>query len=179
MDHHVSALAEHLRTYALRTDGPFYLASGLVSDWYLDGRQTTFDGSGARLVAMAVRSVLVSDVTAVGGLTMGADPIAIATAMFGDPPLRAFSVRKSAKSHGTGGRIVGPVTKTDRIAVVEDTTTTGGSIAEAIAVLRSVGMTIVQAVTVVDRSEGRAASELEPLGLTLTTLLTPGDLGVV
>lgn len=178
MEEHKEALIGHLRTHALRTDGPFRLASGAMSDWYLDGRQTTYDGTGARLVAAAVRAVLRPEVTAVGGMTMGADPIAVATAVLGEPPLRSFSIRKAEKDHGTGGRIVGPVEQSDRIAAIEDTTTTGGSLAAAIEVLLAAGMTVVQAVTVVDRSAGTAALALEPLGVPLTALVTPQDLGV-
>ena len=103
MDNSRRALIDHLRENALRTDGPFQLASGAMSDWYLDGRQTTFDGSGARLVAAAVNAVLVDGVTAVGGMTMGADPIAVATVVVSDRPLKAFSVRKAPKDHGVGG----------------------------------------------------------------------------
>ena len=178
MDPHVRALVEHLRTHAVRTDGPFRLASGAMSDWYLDGRRTTFDGAGGRLVAAAVRSVLAPGVSAVGGMTMGADPIAVATAVIGDPPLRAFSIRKAAKDHGTGGRIVGPVDQSDVIAALEDTTTTGGSMAEAIEVLVEAGMNVVQAVTIVDRSGGKAAIALGRLEVPLTALVTPEDLGV-
>ena len=172
------ALIEHLKSHALRTDGPFRLASGAVSDWYLDGRQTTFDGPGARLVADAVNAVLDESVTAVGGMTMGADPIAVATVVRATRRLRAFSVRKAAKDHGVGGRVVGPLQSTDLAAVVEDTTTTGGSMAEAIEVLREEGFTVVQAITVVDRSGGAAAIRIAELGLPLVSLVTPADLGV-
>lgn len=172
------ALVEHLREHALRTDGPFRLASGATSDWYLDGRQTTFDGSGGRLVAGAVNAVLDERVTAVGGMTMGADPIAVATAILSDRPLRAFSVRKAAKDHGTGGRVVGPVGPADRVAVMEDTTTTGGSMAQAIEVLRAERIEVVQAVTIVDRSNGAAGNLLAALGVSLTAIVVPGDLGV-
>jgi orotate phosphoribosyltransferase len=173
-----SALVSHLKEKALRTDGPFHLASGAESSWYLDARQTTFDGPGARLVAAAVNAVLDETVTAVGGMTMGADPIAVATAAFSDRPLRSFSVRKAAKDHGTGGRLVGPVGDGDRVAAIEDTTTTGGSVAEAITVLQSEGIEVVQAITLVDRSDGAAGRRLAELGVPLVSLATPADLGV-
>ena len=163
----------------MRTDGPFLLASGAESDWYLDGRQTTFDGGGARLVAAAVNSALREEVTAVGGMTMGADPIAVATAVQSARPLRAFSVRKEPKGHGTGGRVVGPVGPSDRVAVVEDTTTTGGSMADAVEVLQGEGITVVQAITVVDRSDGAAAHRLAGLGVPLEALVELQDLGIV
>ncbi len=178
MDDHRQALADHLRSHALRTDGPFVLASGAESDWYLDGRQTTFDGGGARLVAAAVNDVLADEATAVGGMTMGADPIAVATAVQCSRPLRAFSVRKAPKDHGTGGRVVGPVDRTDRVAVVEDTPTTGGSMAEAVEVLQREGIAVVQAITVVDRSDGAASRLLAGLGVPLVALVSLPDLGI-
>ncbi|MGB5730347.1 MAG: orotate phosphoribosyltransferase, partial [Acidimicrobiia bacterium] len=73
-------LVEHLRDHAVRTDGPFTLRSGATSDWYIDARQTTFDGAGAILVGRAVVEALDDEITAVGGLTMGADPIAVSAA---------------------------------------------------------------------------------------------------
>lgn len=173
------ALIDHLKRHALRTDGPFNLSSGGVSSWYLDGRQTTFDGIGARLVGAAVLSVLENDVTAVGGLTMGADPVAVATAIAGaERGLRAFSIRKEAKDHGTGGRLVGPVTADDRVAVVDDTITTGSAFIEAIDVLVDAGIAIAQAVAVVDRSGGRVAERLGDRGVPFQALVTPADLGV-
>jgi orotate phosphoribosyltransferase len=173
-----NALVEHLRAHALRTDGPFRLASGVVSDWYLDGRQTTFDGHGARLVAAAVNDVLADDVTAVGGMTMGADPISVATVVVAERALKAFSVRKAEKDHGLAGRIVGPVGPGDRVAVVEDTSTTGASMADAVHALEAEGIVVVQAITVVDRSTGAAARLLAEQGVALTSLVTPEDLGI-
>ena len=178
MNEDIGALVDHLRQHSLRTDGPFRLASGASSDWYLDGRQTTFDGLGARLVAAAVVSVLSKQVTAVGGMTMGADPIAVATAVLAEPPLKAFSVRKAVKDHGAGGRIVGPLSRSDSVAVLEDTTTTGGSMADAIAAIVDAGVTVVQAITVVDRSAGAASHLIEAMGVPLTALVIPADLGV-
>ena len=176
-----TALVEHLREHALRTDGPFTLRSGAISDWYLDARQTTFDGSGAVLVGSAVLDVLDGTVRAVGGMTMGADPIAVATAMVAAQSgrdLKAFSIRKEAKDHGTGGRLVGPVDKTMPVAILEDTTTTGGAAVEAAAYLLAEGFEILQAIAVVDRSEGRAAANFADLGIPHVGLVRPVDLGV-
>ena len=173
-------LIDHLRR-ALRTDGPFTLTSGAVSSWYLDARQTTLDGEGALLVGRAILEVLAPGVEAVGGMTMGADPIALATAMtaaLDGRALRAFSVRKTAKDHGTGGRLVGPVRAGDRVAVIEDTTTTGGSAAEAMEHLVGEGVEVAQVVALVDRSDGAAARRFENLGVEFTALVVPADLGV-
>ncbi len=175
------SLIEHLAANALRTDGPFTLRSGAVSDWYIDARQTTFDGAGARIVGDAVLSVLKPDVAAVGGMTMGADPIAIATAMRAAETgrsLKAFSIRKEVKDHGTGGRIVGPVDASMPLAVLEDTTTTGGAAVEAARYLLDEGFHIVQAIALVDRSDGKARENFESLGIAHIALATPEDLGV-
>jgi len=172
------ALVDHLRTHAVRTDGPFNLRSGAVSSWYIDARQTTFDGAGAASVGAVVAAMLPAGVSAVGGLTMGADPIAVATAMAADPPLRAFSIRKDAKTHGTGGRIVGPLAAGDLVCVVEDTTTTGGALLEAIGVLREAGVGVAAAIALVDRSEGAVAARLAHAGVPYSVAVSLGDLGV-
>lgn len=172
---------EHLRQHAVKVGGPFRLRSGRETDWYVDARQTTFDGGGALLVGEAVLGVLGADVTAVGGLTMGADPIALATAMTAASRGRrisAFSVRKEDKGHGIGGRIVGPVATGDRVAVVEDTTTTGGALLEAVGVLTDAGFEVSEAVVLVDRSGGAAARALRDLGISYRALVQPADLGV-
>lgn len=176
-----AALIGHLTANAVRTDGPFTLRSGQVSEYYIDARQTTFDGRGAALVGAAVVAVLDPSVRALGGLTMGADPIAIAAAMAGAAagvPLRAFSIRKAAKDHGTGGRLVGPVGPGDRVAMLDDTVTTGGALIEAIEVAAGEGLVVVQAVCLIDRSGGLVASKLEDLGIPYTAVVTPRDLGV-
>lgn len=175
------SLIAHLKTHALRTDGPFTLRSGAVSSWYLDARQTTFDGEGAWLVGAAVLDVLDDEVEAVGGMTMGADPIAMACAIVGvqqGRALKAFSVRKTEKDHGTGGRIVGPVAPGMRVAILEDTTTTGGAAAEATEHALSAGLDVAQAIALVDRSSGAAAERFGKLGIKHTALVTPVDLGI-
>lgn len=176
-----SALLDHLRTHALRLDGPFTLSSGEVSKWYLDARQTTFDGAGARLVGAAVLAVLDPDVEAVGGMTMGADPIAIATAVIASQQgrdLKAFSIRKKEKSHGVGGRLVGPVAQGMKVAILEDTTTTGSAAGEATDVAIEGGLIVVQAIAIVDRSSGVASARFAERGITQIGLVTPDDLGV-
>lgn len=173
-------LIEHLIANALRTDGPFKLTSGGVSNWYIDARQTTFDGVGAGHVGDAVLGVLKPEVDAVGGMTMGADPIAIATAMTAASrgrDLKAFSIRKQPKDHGTGGRLVGPLDPTMKLAILEDTTTTGGSAVDAARYLLEEGFQIVQAIALVDRSEGKAKRNFAELNIPHVALATPEDLG--
>jgi orotate phosphoribosyltransferase len=177
----MEALIDHLRKNALRTDGPFVLRSGATSDWYLDARQTTYSGEGARLVGQAILEVLDESVVAVGGMTMGADPVAMAVAMMGTDDhrsLRAFSIRNEAKDHGAGGRLVGPVAAGDLVAVVEDTVTTGSAMLEAIDVLTAAGIEVVQAISIVDRSGGVAGGRIGQRGIPFVALLRPTDLGV-
>jgi len=171
-------LVAHLQTNGLYTEGPYKLSSGVESDWYLDGRQTTFDGAGARIVAACVMEVMNEDADVIGGMTMGADPIAVATAILSERSLRAFSVRKEEKAHGTGGRLVGPVVAGDRAVVVEDTVTTGGSMASAVKALQEEGVEVVQAIVLVDRSSGAAGKLLATLGVPFVAILIPQDLGV-
>lgn len=176
-----SALIRHLLDHSVRTDGPFTLRSGATSNWYIDARQTTFSGSGATLVGRAMLAHVPHDVVAVGGMTMGADPIAVATAIAGSEAGRdlvAFSLRKEAKGHGTGGRLVGPVRDGDRVTVVEDTTSTGGAIVETVQVLRAEGVVVVNAVSLVDRSGGVAAAAMDELDVPYVGLIRPSDLGV-
>jgi orotate phosphoribosyltransferase len=178
---HRKALIVHLREHSLRTDGPFTLRSGATSEWYLDARQTTFDGIGGVLVGEAVLDALDAAVTAVGGMTMGADPVAMAVAMVAAGKarsLRAFSVRKEEKGHGARGRIAGPLRAGDVVAVVEDTTTTGSALMEAIAAVREAGAQVIQALSLVDRSAGLVGVRLAELGVAFSALALPEDLGV-
>ncbi len=174
-------LIEHLQAHAIRTDGPFTLRSGAVVSWYLDARQTTFDGAGARLVGEAMLPFVDGDAVAVGGMTIGADPIAVATAIaaaHAGRPLRAFSIRKAAKGHGLGGRLVGPVGAGDRVTMLEDTSTTGGALAEAIEAALDEGLVIASAVCLVDRSGGAAQGRVEDFGIPFRAVLTPERLGL-
>jgi orotate phosphoribosyltransferase len=175
------SLIEHLRTHALRTDGPFTLRSGATTSWYLDARQTTFSGDGAWLVGEAVLKVVDPTAQAIGGMTMGADPIAVATAMVASRDgrqLSAFSIRKEAKDHGTGGRVVGPVPPGTRVVILEDTTTTGSAAIEATDAAIAEGLEVIQAVALVDRSGGVATGAFAARGIPYVALVGPSDLGV-
>jgi orotate phosphoribosyltransferase len=174
-------LVEHLRVHSVRTDGPFTLRSGAVSDWYIDARQTTFDGSGAMAVGDALLAVLDPAVVAVGGMTMGADPIAVATATRAAEsgrPMRAFSIRKEAKDHGTGGRLVGPVEAGMVVAIVDDTVTTGGALVEAIGVAVDAGLVVAEVVAIVDRSAGAVGERIAAAGHRFSALVDVSELGV-
>lgn len=177
-----AALLAHLRQRAVRTDGPFTLRSGAISDWYIDARQTTFDGEGARLLGQVVAAELDADVQAIGGLTMGADPIAVAAAVAAAThgrALRAFSIRKETKDHGTGGRLVGPVHPGDVVAIIDDTVTTGGALVEAIEVAESAGLQVAQVLALVDRSSGEVERRVAAAGHRFRALVAVEELGVI
>lgn len=147
-------------------------------DWYVDARQTTFSGEGARLVGEAILAVVSEEAAAVGGMTIGADPVAVATAIVSDGRLDAFSIRKTDKAHGTGGRLVGPVEAGVAVTILEDTTTTGAAFVEAVDVAVDHGLRVVQAVSLFDRSRGSVGRLMESKSVPYVALLTPSDLGV-
>lgn len=133
------------------------------------------------MVGAAVLEQIDEDVDAVGGMTMGADPIAVATAIAAADAgrsIRSFSVRKEEKAHGTGGRLVGPVVAGNSVVALEDTTTTGSALVEAIDALIEAGMHVTMAVALVDRSDGLARKRVEERGVPYVALVTPADLGM-
>lgn len=146
---------------------PFRLASGELSEEYLDCRQAL--GHAAAMVALGrlVCGVLGDEVQAVGGLTLGADPVANAAAHESagtDRELRAFWVRKERKGHGRARSIEGPVTEGDAVCVVDDVVTSGGSTLQAVARCREAGLRVVQVVAVVDREVGGLSHIVEGVG---------------
>jgi orotate phosphoribosyltransferase len=172
------ALRDHLLTHSVRR-GDFVLKSGKRSNWFIDSKQTVCRPEAMVLVADAVLSVIPDDATAIGGLTMGADPVAFVTAGVAATrgrPLKAFSVRKEAKDHGGGGRIAGALEAGDRVVVTEDTVTRGTSLLEAAHAVRDAGAEPVLLVAVVDRGGTVAAMAAEE-GLPFRAVLTAPDLG--
>src|SRR5262245_14585851 len=171
-----------LQREALRL-GSFTLSSGRSSHYYIDGRKVTLSAEGAGLIAMGVLDFLEAhpEVVAVGGLTLGADPIVGATLALAPGRdrlfLRGFLVRKQAKSHGTGNLVEGPLEPGSTVAIVEDVTSTGGSSLQAIDAVESLGCRVALVVAVLDRLEG-AASAFEARGIPFHPLLTIRDLGV-
>lgn len=161
--------------------GTFTLASGRVSDFYVDCRLTTMSPDGLVLVGPLAHAMLRSTgwtVDSVGGLTMGADPvsyaIAYASAQAGTP-VRCFAVRKEPKGHGMGKRIEGSFRSGDRVMVIEDSMTTGGSALNAAAAIRAEGGQVIGALTLVDREEG-AREALEAAGIPLVAFTTAAEL---
>ncbi len=163
--------------------GSFVLASGKRSSYYIDCRLTTMSAEGMALIGRMGWAALQRmgwRPAAIGGLTMGADPVAyaIAAASYGSTaPVNAFSVRKEAKDHGTGRLIEGNFNSGDAVVVVEDVITSGGSALKALAAVEGAGGTVLGVLAVVDREEGGKAM-LETDGRRVVTLTTASDLGL-
>lgn len=164
--------------------GHFILASGRESQFYIDARLTTMSPDGLAVIGRLGLLTLQQSgwhVEAIGGLTLGADPIsyAISHASAGSAlPLRAFTVRKEAKAHGTGKVIEGPFRPDDHVAVIEDVITTGGSALRAIDAVRNAGGTVSGVLAVVDRQEGGRAA-LESAGVPVIALTTASEIMAV
>ncbi|MCB1225777.1 MAG: orotate phosphoribosyltransferase [Verrucomicrobiales bacterium] len=179
-----------LRTILLEKSvktGDFTLASGKKSDLYVDCRVTTLDARGAVLVGRLLRHLIQEKAaslnlqpTCTGGLTMGADPLALATAiassLAGDtPPLQAFTVRKEPKGHGRGKRIEGNFSTTAPVVALDDVITTGGSTLKAIEAIEEEGGSIAFVAVLVDRSEGGRAA-IEARGYPVVSVFTREEL---
>jgi orotate phosphoribosyltransferase len=163
--------------------GRVTLSSGKEADYYVDLRRVTLDHRAAPLIGRLLR-VLTADweYSAVGGLTLGADPVAdavlhAAATETDAPPVDAFVVRKAVKEHGMQRRIEGPDIADRRVLVVEDTSTTGASVLTAVHAAREAGATVVGVATVVDRATG-AQEAIETEGVAYRALLGLADLGL-
>jgi orotate phosphoribosyltransferase len=176
--------------------GQFTLASGRTSDLYIDARLTTMHPDGLSLIGPLALELLEGtdwgrNVTAVGGLTLGADPISYAISYASAlrrgaagttspsasarAPLRAFTVRKEAKAHGTGKLVEGPFEPGDRVAIIEDVITTGGSARRAIEAVRAAGGEVAGVLALVDREEG-GREAIEALQLPVLALVLRRDI---
>jgi orotate phosphoribosyltransferase len=166
--------------------GDFVLASGRRSSLYVDCRLTSMSPEGQLLIGRAGLAMLRDSgwpVDSVGGLTLGADPIAYAIAHASaleaeagvGGMIRAFTVRKEAKQHGTGKLIEGPFAAGDKVVVVEDVITTGGSALKAVEAVRAAGGDVLGVLALVDREEG-GREALEGAGLKVLRLVTASDL---
>ena len=184
--------AQQLLSLLARTSfrlGQFKLSSGGTSDYYIDCRTTTLHAEGGRLTGHAILELLETnkiDAEAVGGLTMGADPIVsnVATASAwralsnpGAPLLHGFLVRKAEKAHGTGRRIEGFCREGARVVIVDDVCTTGASTIVALEAAREAGMIVAAVVCIVEREEanGRPAVEAAAAGAPFLRLFTAND----
>ena len=180
MNYDRQALIDLIRAQALEF-GDFTLASGQKASFYLDCRKVTLDSRGANLIGAGMLELLQDQFPdAVGGMAIGADPITgalITLAGQGDRPLRGFIVRKEAKGHGKGQAVEGPVHPGDRVVIVEDVITTGGSALRAIEQVREFGLIPTGALAIIDRLAGGAAA-FARVGVPLRSLLTLHDLGL-
>ena len=173
MDSHAT-LVQMLATRSARR-GSFTLASGRQSDLYIDARLTTMSPDGlATIGPLALARIRARGwhADAVGGLTLGADPVSYAIAhasALAGTPIRAFTVRKEAKAHGTGKVIEGPFRAGDHVVVIEDVITTGGSALRAIDAIRAAEGVVVGVLAVVDREEG-GREALEAAGFSVESL---------
>lgn len=161
--------------------GDFTLASGRSSTLYIDARLTTMSPEGLTLIGALGLSALRSsnwNVQSVGGLTLGADPVAYAIAYASaatSSPIRAFTVRKEVKSHGRGQLIEGPFSPGDRVAVIEDVITTGGSALKAVKAIAEAGGIIAGVLALIDREEG-GREALEDSGLHVIALTRASEI---
>ncbi|MGH4024239.1 MAG: orotate phosphoribosyltransferase [Pseudonocardiaceae bacterium] len=156
--------------------GRVTLSSGAQADYYVDLRRVTLHHEAAPLIGRLVRELTADwSYQAVGGLTLGADPVATAVLHAPGRPIDAFVVRKSTKAHGMQRLIEGPDVAGRPVLAVEDTSTTGGSVLTAVAALREAGAEVVGVATVVDRDTG-AREAVEAAGLPYRSVLRMSEL---
>lgn len=172
-----SVLRDHVLAHSVKR-GQFTLKSGATSTWFLDTKQTACRPKGILAVADVVLPLL-GEADSIGGLTMGADPVAFgiaAVAATRGHPLRSFSVRKEAKDHGVTGRIAGALQPGDKVVICEDTVTRGTSLFEAVEAVRDFGAEPVLITVIVDRG-GTCAAMARAAGIAYAPMLTAPDLG--
>ena len=179
---------DHLKTMLLEKSvrtGEFTLASGKKSDLYVDCRVTALDNRGARWIGEVgwklVREKMETEglkVDAIGGMTMGADPISLVVGMASadhEKALQVFTVRKEPKGHGRGKQIEGNFREGDKVVVVDDVITTGGSTLKAIDAIRKAGGEVIFCLVLVDREEG-GRQAIEANGVPVTSIFTRSEL---
>jgi len=173
----LAQLAELVKELAV-VHGKVTLSSGKEADYYVDLRRATLHHEASRLIGTLLRQLTSDwDFVSVGGLTLGADPVATAVMHAEGRPIDAFVVRKEAKKHGMQRRVEGPDVVGKKVLVVEDTTTTGNSPLTAVAALRELGAEVIGVATVVDRATG-ADEVIRAEGLEYRYLLGLDDLGL-
>ena len=171
-------LIDHLLAHSVRR-GEFTLKSGRRSSWFVDSKQTACRPDGLLAMADLALDVIPAEVAAIGGLTVGADPVAYgiaAVAATRGRPLRSFTIRKEAKDHGVAGRLAGALEPGDKVVITEDTVTRGASPMEALRAVRELGAEPVMVMVVVDRG-GTCAAMAEAEGVAFRALVTAPELG--
>jgi orotate phosphoribosyltransferase len=173
-------LIAHIKALAI-VRGRVVLASGRTADYYVDMRRVTLDGAAAPVVGRVMRALVADwDFEAVGGLTLGADPVATAmlhAAAAAGERLDAFVVRKQGKAHGLQQRIEGSSVAGRRVLALEDTSTTGGSVLTAVEALREAGAQVIGVAVIVDRNTG-AKQAVEAAGLEYRSAISAYELGL-
>jgi orotate phosphoribosyltransferase len=153
-------LAEIIMTksFQYRDNPPFTLASGRTSNYYFNCKPTTLDPEGMNLIGAIIFEMLAAvDISAAGGLTLGADPIANALSLISyqrGKPIKSFIIRKDVKGHGTKSAVEGDVRAGEKVVIIDDVITTGASTLTAIERAREAGLIIERVITLVDREEG-------------------------
>ncbi len=183
MDNKKAQLIEYIKKYSFqRSDTPVYkLSSGNVSTFYFNLKKTTYSPEGQYLVGNLVFDKvreLGLKPRAIGGLTMGADPIATATAYTSHirkEPIEAMVIRKEPKGHGTMSQIEGNVKTGDEVIIIDDVVTTGGSTIKAIEAARNAGLKIIAVIILLDRGEFGGRQNIERLGYPVYSVLTIRD----
>jgi len=173
-------LMELIRERALKF-GDFTLASGKKSPYYLDGKQVTLSAEGLLQISWGLLELLQGiQFSGFGGMSIGADPIVggvLVAAASQNRPLQGFMVRKEAKGHGTQRFIEGPISPGDKVVIVDDVVTTGGSALQAVDRVQEFGCEVVHVVGIVDRLQGGEAA-FKARGLSFSALLTIRDFGI-
>lgn len=171
-------LVKHLKDHSVRR-GDFTLKSGRKSSWFIDAKKTACDPMGIIVIAALMLRLIPAEVTGIGGLTMGADPVAFGVAAIASAtarPISSFSVRKEVKDHGAGGRLAGILATGSTVAITEDAVTRGNSIMEAVDVVHELGGKVGVITAVVDRG-GTVGALAELRGIPFCPLVTAMDLG--
>ena len=167
-------LLQLLKTDAYRK-GEFTLSSGATSEHYVNCKPVTLNGYGLKLACYLFMDHLDTSAKAVGGLTLGADPLVSGVAMLSE--MNGLIIRKEPKGHGTGAWIEGPdIPEGSKVTVLEDVVTTGGSSVGAVKKLRDNGFVVDSIVTIIDRQELGSHAIIEQAGIKLTSIFTLNDL---
>jgi orotate phosphoribosyltransferase (EC 2.4.2.10) len=168
------ALIDALKACGAVKFGDFTLASGKKSTYYIDIKKASTDPATLKVIAKEAASVIKGhDIDYVGGVVLGGVPLATAVSLEAELPL--VLIRKSEKDYGTGGRFVGEFQKGSKILLLEDVTTSGGSVKDAIVAIRDAGGIVDRVITVVDRDSG-AEKNLSDIGVKLVPLVRASDL---
>lgn len=173
-------LREFIRRRCVRF-GEFQLANAGKSDFYIDGKQLTFDGEGGYLLAQVIFDKIKDlEIQGIGGIVLGSIPIAVAVSIFSltqGKTISPFAVRKEVKSHGTQSAVEGSLKPGDRVVIVEDVVSTGGSVIESIKRVEEAGGNILKVISIVDREKG-GREAIESLGYPYEPLFTIDDLDI-